>query len=92
VIPREWNRGDGEGSLFAEWLERFTLPLVDPRLPMLLVTSWNEWSEDTAIEPAAEAPVTSADRSSSGVAYTQGYPYEGYGFRYMDILRKKTGR
>jgi hypothetical protein len=92
VIPREWNRGDGEGSLFAEWLERFTLPLVDPRLPMMLVTSWNEWSEDTAIEPAAEAPVTSADRSSSGVAYTQGYPYEGYGFRYMDILRKKTGR
>jgi hypothetical protein len=92
VIPREWSRGAGEGSLFAECLERFTLPLVDPRLPMILVTSWNEWSEDTAIEPAAAAPVTSADRSNSGVAYTQGYPYEGYGYRYLDILRKKTRR
>jgi hypothetical protein len=56
------------------------------------VTSWNEWSEDTAIEPAASAPVTSADRSSSGVAYTQGYPYEGYGLRYLEILREKTRR
>jgi glycoprotein endo-alpha-1,2-mannosidase len=59
---------------------------------MILVTSWNEWSEDTAIEPAAAAPVTSADRSGSGVAYTQGYPYEGYEYRYLDILRRKTRR
>lgn len=90
VIPREWSLGAGEGSFFATWLERFSLPQIDARVPMLLVTSWNEWNEDTAIEPAASAPATTADRSRSGVAYTQGYAYEGYGYRYLDILRDKT--
>jgi glycoprotein endo-alpha-1,2-mannosidase len=92
AIPREWAPGAGEGTFFAEWLDRFTLPLIDPRLPMMLVTSWNEWSEDTAIEPAASAPATASDRSRSGSVYTQGYRYEGYGTRYLDILREKTGR
>jgi len=92
AIPREWAPGAGEGTFFAEWLERFTIPLIDPRLPMMLVTSWNEWSEDTAIEPVAAAPATSSDQSRSGAIYTQGYRYEGYGNRYLDILREKTGR
>lgn len=92
VIPREWAPGAGEGTFFAEWLERFTLPLIDARLPMALVTSWNEWSEDTAIEPVAPAPATTSDGSPSGTAVTQGFRYEGYGIRYLAILREKTGR
>ena len=91
VIPRAWAPGAGEGSFLAEWLERFTLPLVDARLPMLLVTSWNEWSEDTAIEPAAPASATHLDGSPSGVAYTQGFRYEGFGTRYLEVLREKVG-
>ena len=90
VIPREWAPGAGEGTFFAEWLDRFTFPLIDPRLPIMLVTSWNEWSEDTAIEPAASAPATASDGSRSGNVYTQGYRYEGYGTRYLDVLREKT--
>jgi glycoprotein endo-alpha-1,2-mannosidase len=92
AVPREWAPGAGEGTFFAEWLDRFALPLIDPRLPMMLVTSWNEWSEDTAIEPVALAPATAVDQSRSGAIYTQGYRYEGYGSRYLDILREKTGR
>lgn len=92
AIPREWAPGAGEGSFFAEWLERFTLPLIDARLPMMLVTSWNEWSEDTAIEPAAESAPTASDTSPSGTTYTQGYRYEGYGKRYLEILCEKTCR
>ncbi len=87
VIPRQWTRGAGEGTFFAEWLRGFTLPLVDPRVPMLFVTSWNEWNEDTAIEPVAIAPATASDVSPSGRAYTQGFRYSGYGTRYLEILR-----
>jgi hypothetical protein len=38
------------------------------------------------------APATSSDRSRSGIAYTRGYAYEGYGDRYLAVLREKTGR
>jgi len=89
AIPREWGPGAGEGSFLAKWLEHFTLPLLDPRLRMILVTSWNEWSEDTSIEPLARAPATASDRSSSGSGYTQGYSYAGYETRYLEILREK---
>jgi len=89
AIPREWAAGAGEGSFFARWLDHFALPLVDARLRMLLVTSWNEWSEDTAIEPAAPSPATATDRSGTGSGYTQGYAYTGYGTRYLEILREK---
>jgi hypothetical protein len=92
AIPREWAPGAGEGTFFAEWLKRFTLPQIDTGLPMMLVTSWNEWSEDTAIEPVVEAPATAADRSGSGSDYTQGFRYHGYGTRYLEILREQTGR
>jgi hypothetical protein len=92
VIPREWAPGAGEGTFFARWLDQFALPQVDARLPMLLVTSWNEWSEDTAVEPLAPAPATASDRSATGTAYTQGYRYAGYETRYLEILREKTSR
>jgi hypothetical protein len=52
----------------------------------------NEWIEDTAIEPVVLAPATASDRSGSGSAYTQGFPYLGYGTRYLEILREQTGR
>ena len=54
-----------------------------------MITSWNEWNEDTAIEPVAAAPATTNDRR--GGFFTQGYPYEGYGTTYLDIVRDKLG-
>lgn len=89
AIPREWSPDAGEGSFFARWLGHFVAPLLDDRVPMILITSWNEWSEDTAIEPVAPAPATTADRSPSGRAFTQGYAYGGYGTRYLEILQQQ---
>jgi hypothetical protein len=91
VIPRQWAAGAGEASFFDEWLRGFALPQLDPRLPMLLITSWNEWNEDTAIEPVAAAPPTASDVSESGHAYTQGFRYSGYESRYLEVLRSTLG-
>jgi hypothetical protein len=39
---------------------------ADPRLHAILITSWNEWNEDTAIEPLSPAPPTADDASRDG--------------------------
>ena len=57
---------------------------------MIMVTTWNEWHEDTQIEPTNTATPTSLDDSGSGDYYTQGLSYEGYGERYLEILGEET--
>ena len=78
------------GSLFREML-RGARTVTDPDIGhMILVTSWNEWHEDTQIEPIKYAYPTTIDDSASGSDYTGGLAYEGYGTRYLDILREET--
>ena len=75
-----------EGSLFKYQLEK-ALPLVDPLVDnLVLVNSFNEWHEDTQIEPAG--PIESV--ASLPVILTGGLQYEGYGELYLDILRDST--
>jgi hypothetical protein len=77
------------GSLFRAILQG-TKPLVDGALGnLIMVTSWNEWHEDTQIEPVQTAAPTSVDDSPSGSDFTAGLPYEGYHLRYLDILREE---
>jgi hypothetical protein len=85
-IPRQWAPGEPEGSFLARFLDQVAIPAVDPRLPMVLVTSWNEWNEDTAVEPIATAPPTADDDSPSAHDLTAGGAYAGYGSTYLDVI------
>ncbi len=85
-LSRKLSPDDAFGSLFKANLEG-ALPLTDPEIGNLfMVNSWNEWHEDTQIEPVALAPATNEDVSGTN-RYTWGLSYEGYGMRYLDLLR-----
>jgi hypothetical protein len=75
--------------LFSDELTDAALPNVDPAADnILMVNSFNEWHEDTQIEPTNIAAPTSADDASG--AYAQGYSYTGYGDLYLNELSEAT--
>lgn len=90
-VSRRLTESSEEGSLFKYQLEK-ALPLVDPQMDkLILVNSFNEWHEDTQIEPVA------AVNENEGVTIepqerTFGVEYEAYGELYLDILFDATKR
>jgi glycoprotein endo-alpha-1,2-mannosidase len=89
VIPRRLSAELPEGSFFSAQWDQIVETNLDSRLPIALITSWNEWNEDTAIEPLTPAANTSKDRSTSGNAYTSGFEYSGYDTTYLNFLAEK---
>ena len=87
--PRQWLPGEGPASTLDHLFRCVALPEVDPALPIVMVTSWNDWNEDTGIEPIGGTP-THTDDSPSGSAYTQGYTYGGEGRAALRVLRTDT--
>lgn len=91
-LSRKLSESDEFGSLFKAMVNE-AVKITDPETGNLfMVTSWNEWHEDTQIEPVAVAPATSKDDSSTKDKYTAGMEYEGYGMRYLDILKEVVNR
>jgi hypothetical protein len=89
VIPRQSESGE-RGYFFRLSLEELAFKFMDPELNMFIITSWNEWNEDTAIEPLEPTPLSDLDQSPSGHAYTQGFPYQGFSKRYLEILQSRV--
>ena len=97
-LSRRLTKSSEEGSLFEYQLEK-ALPLVDPEVDNLfLVNSFNEWHEDTQIEPIEiVSDLTDSIKDEGNVAtepeeLTFGLEYVGYGELYLDILRNATSR
>ena len=84
--PRQWQAGEGPASTLDHLFRCVAIPEVSPTLPMVMVTSWNDWNEDTGVEPISGTP-TDRDDSPSGQAYTQGYTYGGEGREALRALR-----
>ena len=83
-LSRKLSPTSPEGSLFEASLKR-AIRQVDPTVGNLLfVNSFNEWHEDTQIEPCVG---TTTDEPYD---LTRGLEYEGYGLLYLNILKKMT--
>jgi glycoprotein endo-alpha-1,2-mannosidase len=88
ALARRTSARAPEGSMFASFLGDLALPYANnSRYKMIHITTFNEWHEDTQIEPSVVTAPTTTDTSPSGSQYTQGLVYEGYGTTYLDILR-----
>lgn len=88
ALARRTSTAASEGSMFAVFLNNLAIPYANSsNLKMIHITTFNEWHEDTEIEPSVVTTPTTVDDSPSGTQYTEGLVYEGYGTTYLDILR-----
>jgi hypothetical protein len=90
ALARRTSANAPEGSMFDSFLKDLALPYANhSQLKMIHITSFNEWHEDTEIEPSVLTGSTTTDTSSTGSQYTQGLVYQGFGTTYLDILRNE---
>ena len=90
AVSRKLSEEAEFGSLFRAMLAQAVKYADESTGRILMVTSWNEWHEDTQIEPVEKGGVTRLDGSETGEAFSEGLDYEGYGERYLEILLRFT--
>jgi len=90
ALARRTSAAAPEGSMFMNFLADLALPYAkNTRFKMIHITSFNEWHEDSELEPTVITVPTTTDTSPTGSQYTQGLVYQGYGTTYLDILRNE---
>ena len=90
ALARRTSATAPEGSMFSNFLSELALPYANnTQFKMIHITTFNEWHEDTQIEPSVVTGPTTSDTSPTGTLYTQGLVYQGYGTTYLDILRNE---
>ena len=92
ALSRKLYEGAEEGSLFRTSLEK-SLELTDQSTGnLIMITSWNEWHEDTQIEPVVIGQPK--DPPLGTTCYNEpcdeGLEYDAYGELYLDIVRNVT--
>ena len=83
-LSRKLSENDEFGSLFRAGLSRATQQVDESAQNLLMVNSWNEFHEDTQIEPIVGKTASTPNH------LTMGLEYEGYGDMYLRILRGST--
>ena len=86
VASRKLTANGKQGSLFRAMV-RGALNATDYRTNhLLMINSFNEWHEDSQIEPT----ISGGGKTASPYEFTLGVEYEAYGELYLDILRNET--
>jgi hypothetical protein len=86
----------GQGTVFSSFINQSAQPSVDPNITslpnQLMVTSFNEWHEGSAIEATNVTPLTNTDANgnSGPTSLTAGNYFQGWGTQYLDMLRQYT--
>ena len=88
--PRQKAESDNHTSAF-ESIIKVSRPFIDQDLNMIMITSWNEWHEDSQIEPVIKLPPTQMDISGAEQYHTFGYEYNGYGFDNLKVVSELLG-
>lgn len=86
------NPTSNEGDFFRAMIDNVALKTIDPTAKnIMLITSFNEWFEDSQIEATSgDGGCTNRDDSESGDYFTHGEDYCDYGYLYLDILSEHT--
>ncbi|HZN58961.1 MAG TPA: hypothetical protein VFD71_12855, partial [Planctomycetota bacterium] len=91
ALARRLTESSAPTSLFEATFVRTALREVDAEVPLVSITSFNEWHEDTQIEPTrGGSGSTARDKSAGGTAYTQGLEHDDYGLEFLELIRDAT--
>ena len=82
IIPNQQLPGEHHTSTFRTSLQ-LAKEYADPTLNMITITSFNEWHEDTQIEPTI-----SPESISTPTQNIREYLYEAYHFDYLQLIKE----